>query len=150
MSERPRILPPVYFLGALLGMAALHFTLPSAKLIHPPYSHLGILFVGSGLWIAIWAARLFGRAGTPIKPFEQSTHLVTDGPYRFTRNPMYVGMVAVLIGVGFLFGTLGPFLLVPAFLYVIQRHFIRREEVLMETTFGEDYRRFKSEVRRWI
>ncbi len=146
----PRILPPVYFLGALLGMTALHFTLPIAKLIHPPYSYLGVLLVGFGLWIAIWAARLFSRAGTPIKPFEQSKHLVTSGPYRFTRNPMYLGMVAVLIGVGLFFGTLGPFLLIPAFLYVIQRYFVRPEEVFMEMLFGEDYRRFRSQVKRWI
>ncbi len=150
MSKRPRIIPPAYFLAALVGMTGLHFTLPIATLIHPPYSYLGAVLVGCGLWIVIWAARLFSRAGTPIKPFEHSTHLVTDGPYRFTRNPMYLGMVAILIGVAVLFGSLSPFLVIPAFVYVIQRHFITLEEVALEKMFGEEYRRFKRNVRRWI
>ncbi len=140
----------MYLLGALVGMAVLHFTVPIVRLIHPPYTTLGVLFVGSGLWTVIWAARLFGRAGTPIKPFEPSTRLVTNGPYRFTRNPMYLGMVAILAGVGLLLGSLGPFLLIPAFVYVIQRHFITREEVVLEKTFGEEYLNFKRTVRRWI
>jgi protein-S-isoprenylcysteine O-methyltransferase Ste14 len=145
-----RTVPPVYFLAALVVMAALHFTLPIATLIHPPYTYLGILLVGGGLWMVIWAARLFSRAGTPIKPFERSTHLVTGGPYRITRNPMYLGMVAGLIGVGLLLGSLSPWLVIPAFVYAIQRFFVRHEEALMEERFGEDYLRFKSRVRRWI
>jgi len=145
-----RIIPPVYFLAALVAMAGLHFMLPIATLVHPPHRYLGVLILGFGFWMVIWAARLFGRAGTPIKPFEHATHLVTGGPYRMTRNPMYLGMVAGLTGVAVLFGTLSPFLVIPAFVYVIQRLFIAREEEALLTTFGEDYRTFRSKVRRWI
>jgi protein-S-isoprenylcysteine O-methyltransferase Ste14 len=150
MSERRRILPPIYFLGALAGMGALHVVAPITRLVQAPYRYAGVVFVGFGFWIVIWAARLFGRAGTPIKPFQPSTHLVTGGPYRFTRNPMYLGMVAILAGVGLLLGSLGPFLVIPTFVYVIQRDFITREEALMEQTFGEGYLSFRRRVRRWI
>lgn len=150
VRQKKDILPPVYFLGALVGMATLHLVLPIAALIQAPYSYVGVAFVLFGAWIVIWAARLFDRAGTPIKPFERSSRLVTSGPYRFTRNPMYLGMVAILIGVGLLLGSLGPFLIIPPFVYVIQRTFIRCEEAILEEAFGDDYVKFKDRVRQWI
>lgn len=131
-------------------MAALHLVLPIVAFIQVPYSYVGVVVVLFGLCVVIWAARLFGRAGTPIKPFERSSQLVTNGPYRFTRNPMYLGMVAILIGVGLLLGSLGPFLIIPPFVYVIQRRFIRFEEAALEETFGDDYVKFKENVRQWI
>ena len=92
----------------------------------------------------------FTRAGTPVVPFERSTTLVTGGSYRFTRNPMYLGMVLLLSGVAALLGTLSPWLVIPIFTAVIQTNFIRGEERFLEELFGDSYRAYKTRVRRWI
>ena len=73
-----------------------------------------------------------------------------SGPYRFTRNPMYLGMTTALTGVAILLGTLTPFLLIPLFAAWIDFRFISREETMLVGTFGEEYERFRREVRRWI
>ena len=90
--------PPVYFLVALGLMALLDYVVPVLPLIVRPYRYAGAVFVALGLALAAWGALLFRRAGTGILPFTPATALVTRGPYRFTRNPMYLGMAAVLLG----------------------------------------------------
>jgi len=76
--------------------------------------------------------------------------LVQDGPYRFSRHPMYLGMAVLLIGVWLLLGTLTPAVVVPAFVCIMELRFIRAEEASMEQTFGADYRDYRKKVRRWI
>ena len=150
MDKPKRILPPVYFLVALVVMAGLHFLLPIARIVRPPYSHGGGLLIVAGLVVVVWAARLFHRAGTAIKPFEKSSALVTDGPYQYSRNPMYLGMVFVLVGMGLVLGAISPFLVVPIFIWVIQQRFIQPEEAMLEGTFGSSYTAYKKHVRRWL
>lgn len=148
--QRPRLVPPLYFLLALLLMVILHLALPYARVVVPPWRWLGVPFVVVGLVVILWAARLFGHAGTPIRPLTTPTALVSGGPYNWTRNPIYLGMTVVLLGVAFLLGTFPPFLVLPAFVTVMDRQFVRAEEAALETTFGEAYRRYKAAVRRWI
>ena len=93
---------------------------------------------------------MFSRAGTTIKPFEESSALVTHGPYYFSRNPIYIGLVLVLIGVGLVMGTIAPFAVVPIFIWLIQRRFILPEEAMLEKTFGSVYVAYKRQVRRWL
>ena len=145
-----RILPPVYFLAALIVMACLHYALPGAQLIESPWRYLGAILVFAALCFLVWAAFLFWRAGTAIRPFEQSTALVVAGPYRVTRNPMYLAMVMTLLGTGILLGSAVPFVVVPLFVVLIERLFIRMEEAALETTFGQTYRDYKTKVRRWL
>ena len=131
-------------------MAGLHFTLPIAHILAPAYAYGGGLLIIIGIVVVVWAARLFQRVGTAIKPFETSSALVTDGPYRYSRNPMYLGMVFVLVGVGLVLGTISPFLVVPLFLWLIQQRFIQFEEAALEGTFGSAYTEYKRRVRRWL
>jgi protein-S-isoprenylcysteine O-methyltransferase Ste14 len=109
-----------------------------------------VLLIAIGLGVVGWPAAAFGRVGTPIKPFEVSTHLVTGGMYRVSRNPMYLGMVVVILGIAVLFGSISPFISIPIFVWLIQTNFIRFEEVALEKTFGDEYREYKSLVRRWL
>ena len=109
-----RVLPPVYFLVHLLAMAGLHLFLPVARWIPRPLGYLGIVPALAGVGLAIAARMLFARQGTTIRPFEESSALVVTGPYRLTRNPMYLGMTLVLIGEAVWLGTATPWLSAPS------------------------------------
>jgi protein-S-isoprenylcysteine O-methyltransferase Ste14 len=143
-------MPPVYFLVTILLIAALHWSVPIATLIHAPVSYIGALIIGIGIYVVVVPARLFQVHSTAIRPFEESSALVTEGVYRLTRNPMYLGMIIVLTGVAFLLGTLVSFLPIPVFAGLIQRQFIVKEEAMLEDTFGDRYLEYKKSVRRWI
>ena len=150
MREPRKLIPPVYMLFALLAMLGLNYAMPLVRIVHPPVSYLGLVPLLIGITIAAAAARLFDRAGTPKMPFERSTKLVTAGPYRYTRNPMYVGLTLILIGVWLLLGSLSAALPIAIFVWIIQSRFIRGEERFLDEIFGEEYRGYKSRVRRWI
>ena len=92
----------------------------------------------------------FRGVGTGIVPFDPATALVTGGLYRYTRNPMYLGMVLLLVGVAIALGSLGAWLPIPVFVWIIQARFIVGEERFLEQTFGESYVAYKRGVRRWL
>lgn len=148
-GKRP-ILPPVYFLVAVVLMACLHLLLPSAQLIGSALRCSGLLLAAAGLVLVLWAAGHFRRLGTTIKPFQEASALVLEGPYRLTRNPMYVGLVGVLLGFGLLLGSASPFVVVPVFAILVDVRFIRAEEAALHRTFGAAYSDYKARVRRWV
>ena len=145
-----RIIPPAWLLISLIVMTGLHFYLPIARIIEVPWSYLGAALIAIGVIISATGAGTFRRAGTPVKPFERSTALVTHGIYRFTRNPMYLGLLFVLIGAAIAFGTLSPWFPIPLFFLVVRTQFIRGEEEFLEGIFGADYLAYKQRVRRWF
>ena len=149
MKKPQRILPPVYFLTAILAMAGLHFVFPIARILSAAHSS-GAVLILIGIALILWAARLFDKAGTAIKPFEESSKLVLAGPYRWSRNPMYLGMVIILLGIGLGLGTLSPFVIVPLFIWVIQKRFIAAEEAMLEKSCGSAYAEYKKRIRRWL
>jgi protein-S-isoprenylcysteine O-methyltransferase Ste14 len=93
---------------------------------------------------------MFKNAGTGITPFDEATALVTGGFYRYTRNPMYVGMFLMLAGVAFLMGSIGAALPVLVFILIIRNNFVMGEERFLEASFGQQYIDYKSTVRRWF
>ena len=145
-----RTLPPVYFLVALIAMVALHYIVPGAQLIDSPFRYMGVLLVVNAIVLILWAAILFQRAGTAIKPIQQSSTLIASGPYRITRNPMYLGMIGVLLGIAVVLGSVVPFLVVLGFAGVLECRFIREEEASLERTFGRMYLDYKAKARRWM
>lgn len=146
----PFDIPPLYFALAIVLMYAMHRLLPLIDLIDPPISHIGYLLIIGGVAIAAWGRWRFARAGTNVVPFSPSTALVTDGPFRFTRNPMYLGMMIVLAGWFFLTGSLGGLLVIPVFFWLIRTRFVLPEEDHMAEHFGEAYHTYKQRVRRWL
>ena len=96
------------------------------------------------------AALQFKKAETAIKPFERSSALVTGGVFRVSRNPIYLAMIVIQIGAAFGFGTLVTFFVPPALAWLLSRKFIKREEAMLSQTFGAEYDRYKSRVRRWL
>ena len=149
-QERRLDIPPAYLLAALLLMALLHQVLPLARILFAPYRYAGIVIMALGLALVLWAALLFHRARTGIVPFSPATSLVLGGPYRFTRNPMYLGMAGILLGAAILMGSLSPFAVIPAFMALIAERFIAPEEALLERAFGRGYLDYKAKVRRWL
>jgi protein-S-isoprenylcysteine O-methyltransferase Ste14 len=148
--RKPRLLPPIYFLlfnGLLILLDKL---LPIATLLDPPWQMIGWLPVLIGTGLAVAGVMQFRRHQTSLKPFDQSTALVTTGIYRLTRNPMYLGMVIAMAGVALIAGSLSVWLIPPAFAATLHYRFIRVEEQVIAQQFGEDYERYRREVRRWV
>lgn len=110
---------------------------------------VGIVCGGLG-FVGLPAVLAFRRANTSPKPWVPSTALVTYGPYRFTRNPMYLGFTLLYLGVAFWTNAFWPLLFLPIVLAVMHYGVIMREEAYMARTFGEDYQRYRQQVRRWL
>lgn len=125
-----RILPPIYLYAAIGVMVMLHFLIPGTQLLSSPWTFLGLIPFLVGLGINLLADSAFKRHGTTVKPFEESTALVTTGIFRFTRNPMQLGFVV--------------------FIFVTEVIFIRVEEQMLEEKFGQAFSEYKRKVRRWI
>jgi protein-S-isoprenylcysteine O-methyltransferase Ste14 len=149
VDKPKRLLPPVYFLAAIISMAALHFLLPIVRILPAAYSSSAVVIL-VGMSLILWAVRLFVKAGTAIKPFEASTKMIVSGPYRWSRNPIYLGMVIILFGIGVGLGTLTPFAIVPLFVWLIQKNFIAHEEAMLDKSFGPAYAEYKKRIRRWL
>ena len=145
-----KLLPPTYLLIAIAAMAALRFLLPCRHLIRFPWTLLGLVPAGLGMVLNLLADGAFKRHRMTVKPFETSTALVVDGAYAISRNPMYLGFALILLGLALFLGALTPFIVVPVFALLMEFSFIRREEPMMEETFGEAWRVYKAKVRRWV
>jgi len=148
--KQSKLLLPTYFFIFLLLTIGLHFVLPLIQLIYAPYKYIGILLLVIGIWLNIWADGLFKKKNTTVKPFEKSSALILEGPFRFSRHPMYLGMVIALLGVAIILGSLITFLVPIAFFITMQIVFIRHEEKALEQTFGQEYLDYKKRVRSWL
>ena len=144
------MLPPTYLLIGLIVMVLLHFVFSGPRLIYTPWRFIGIPITLLSGWLAICADALFKKLGTEIKPFRKSSMVVTQGPFRFSRHPMYLSFIGILVGVAVLAGTLLPIFVVPVMLVLFTIRFILPEEKHMEEQFGKDYLNYCSKVRRWI
>lgn len=145
-----RLLPPSYFAGALVVIAVLVFVEPGPTVIAFPWNLVGAVPLVLGGVLNVVADRQFKVAATTVKPFEASSALVTDGVFRFTRNPMYLGMVLALVGVAMLLQRLTPWIVLPLFVAAMQFWFIGPEERMLQEQFGERWESYARTVPRWI
>jgi protein-S-isoprenylcysteine O-methyltransferase Ste14 len=148
-SQRP-LLPPTYLLIALLGMVGVHLIVPIVHFIPRLWNLWGLVPLGFGVVINFLADQQFHQAQTTVKPYEKSTILITGGVFRYSRNPMYLGFVMILLGVALLLGSLAPFLVIPLFIAIMHLRFIRDEEHMLAETFGQGWQTYVQKVRRWI
>lgn len=150
MEKKRKIVPVVYLLTSLILIAFVQLFLPLYQYVQPPLSYAGIIVVFAGIGLSAISAGMFVKADTGLIPFEEATALVTDGIFRFTRNPMYVGMFLMVFGAAFLMGSVGALIPWLMFVLIIRFNFVTGEERFMEATFGQQYLDYKSRVRRWI
>ena len=143
--------PPLAWALAVVTGFVLDWLEPLAFLPEDwPAGLLGAAVFVLALALAVWALDTMTRAGTNVPTNRPTTTIVEGGPYRFTRNPIYMGMFGVLIGLGIAFDNLWlPLMLVP-FALVIRYGVVAREEAYLERKFGEAYRSYRRRVRRWL
>ncbi|HSM14911.1 MAG TPA: isoprenylcysteine carboxylmethyltransferase family protein [Thermoanaerobaculia bacterium] len=111
---------------------------------------VGLALLALGVALDVWSLGLFRRAGTSALPFLPASARVESGPYRFTRNPMYLGMTLSLAGVGLALNRGWILLAAPLAAAILDRYAIAREERYLERRFGDAYRDYKRRVRRWL
>jgi len=151
-SNTPRVVPPpVLFLAALalgLGVQSLE---PRALVRHAAAGHAaGGLLIALGLGLSGWMVRQFRRSGTPVSPLRPTRRLVVSGPYRFSRNPDYIGQALIYTGIALVLNSLWVLVaLVPALL-LVRYAVIAREERYLQSLFGAQYAEYCRRVRRWL
>ena len=150
------VAPPLIFLAGFLAGLLLHYlawpvllngdSATARSLMLPG----GIFLILLGVTLALWGVAEFRGAKTTILPFRASTAVVSTGPYRFTRNPMYVGMTLGYVGLSLLANSAWPLMLLPLVLFTMVRLVITREEAFLAATFGREYLDYQQRVRRWL
>jgi len=147
-----RVLPPLIYAGLFLAGYAVHRFLPLRLWGDPPAALrlVGWGLILAGVLLAASAVMLFRRAGTTPNPTRPTTALVLHGPYRFTRNPMYVGLGLCYLGTALLVNSIWPLILLPGLIALVQRWVIAPEEAYLERKFGAEYRSYRTQVRRWL
>ncbi len=139
-----------FFIILLVLSVLLNFLFPVPAFLSPPSTYSGFLIIGFGLVLAFWSRSLFLKNATTLQLSEKPTSLVTSGPFRLSRNPIYLGMASVLSGVAVVLGTLVALVFPVLFVMLIEFFIIPGEERNLEKIFGEPYREYKKSVRRWI
>lgn len=149
-ADTARVLapPPMIFLGAIgFGWGMQHWRplpLPAALGV------AGQLVIGIGFLLILWALLVFRRGGTAPSPYRPTAALVAAGPFRFSRNPIYVGFSLVHLGISLCLGNAWMVMLLLPALLLVRYGVISREERYLSLRFGEDYRRYCAQVRRWF
>jgi protein-S-isoprenylcysteine O-methyltransferase Ste14 len=98
----------------------------------------------------IWTDQLFKKNETTVKPDEKPSVLIQTGPFNISRNPMYLGMTILLIGIGFILGSIISFVGAILFVVAMEIAFITQEEKYLQEQFGEEFDTYRKKVRRWI
>lgn len=147
--------PPVVYLGPLIIGLLLNRKFPVPFLPRGFTRTLGLPLISGGVLLGVWTFRTMRRADTPIigEPLvsgRPTSSLVTDGPFRYSRNPGYLGAAMIYAGVASLANALWAFTFLPVTLLTVQHTAIEGEERYLEREFGEEYRRYRARVRRWI
>jgi protein-S-isoprenylcysteine O-methyltransferase Ste14 len=142
--------PPLLYAFVFTGGVLLQRVWPVQILSMPVSRSVGIACIVLGVALSMWSIRTFWRAGASVVPVKPSTAIVTGGPFRFTRNPMYMALALLYLGATFWLNTPWPLLLLPVLLFLVQAYVIAREEQYLERKFGEEYLQYKSRVRRWL
>jgi protein-S-isoprenylcysteine O-methyltransferase Ste14 len=149
-SAGVRVPPPLVYLGGLAVGFALEALLPGSSIPAVVQWVLGGALLLAGLALLASFNTTFQRKGTAVEPWKPTTAIVTTGPYRVTRNPAYVGMALVYVGIAVLSQALWVLVPLPVVLLIIDRTVIAREERYLERKFGREYLDYKGSVRRWV
>jgi protein-S-isoprenylcysteine O-methyltransferase Ste14 len=144
--------PPFLFVGGFLVGWLLHrvfpLRVPAAE--SDAMNTAGWILIIAGLALGFWAQATFRRHRTTIIPNRPASAMVTSGPYAYSRNPMYLSLTTLYMGLSLLTAMLWPIIVLPIVLVLLTVLVIRREERYLESAFGADYDEFRRRVRRWV
>jgi protein-S-isoprenylcysteine O-methyltransferase Ste14 len=141
--------PLIYLLPLLLGLML-------DKKKHVPFlpsgaaRFVGWPLIGGGVLLGGWFRKTMGDADAPVRTDRPVPRLTTEGPFRYTSNPAYLGLAMIYAGIAILRNALSAILFLPLVVWVIGREVIGREERYLERTFGQEYLAYKARVRRWV
>ena len=143
-------MPTTWFMVFLTIIIAVQFFIPDKRIIPFPYNHSGWIVIITGVILNLWTDNLFKSYHTTVKPYLEPSYFITNGPFRISRNPMYLGMLMILTGTAILFKSI--VLLVPALLYLLIMNifYIRKEEANLMKQYGNEFLKYKKKVRQWI
>jgi protein-S-isoprenylcysteine O-methyltransferase Ste14 len=147
------IKPPFLFLGALALGCLLSLVIPIGPRLASPNGNalaVGLTFIGLGFTLAAFSARAFHRAGTDVVPGRPANALVTTGPYKVTRNPIYIGLTLVYFGLAIVMTSLWVLLLLIPVLMILQHGVVMPEEAYLKRRFGAAYCKYQAHVPRWL
>ncbi|MBX2846709.1 MAG: isoprenylcysteine carboxylmethyltransferase family protein [Acidiferrobacterales bacterium] len=145
------LLPPFLFMIFIIAIGLACWGLGSPHKLVYPYNLIGTPFIGIGLLLAAAGKNLFKKLGTNIMTFDEPTILVTQGVYKYSRNPMYLGFIIAVLGFSIVMGaSISSFSLTVLFFVITDRWYISFEERVMHSKFGKDYEDYCRKVRRWI
>ena len=143
------VLPPTFFVICAI-LAVVLGIIQYINVIIFPYDLFGVLFLFMGLYISRMSSNKFEKVKTNINTFDEPDKLVTDGPFRYSRNPMYLGFATALFGISIILGTLLAFIPFILFIVVTDQWYIKFEEKMMIKKFGEKYLNYIRTTRKWI
>ena len=145
-----KVAPPILLLIHIITAFLLNWLLPLPFAFPRILVWIGYALTVIGFVLPFSAASRFMEAHTTLDPHGSVTEVVTSGPYRFSRNPIYLGFVCFLIGFTSIFRTYWGLILSPVLLFSLHQFVIKHEEIYLEEKFGETYTNYKSRVRRWL
>ncbi|HLO27537.1 MAG TPA: isoprenylcysteine carboxylmethyltransferase family protein [Anaerolineales bacterium] len=145
-----KIAPPVLLLVHIFAAFILNWLLPLPFVFPGFLIWIGDAFILAGLALPFSAVNQLRKAHTTLDPHSPVTEIVTSGPYRFSRNPIYLGFLCLLIGFPLIFRSYWGLILSPVFMVLLYELVIKHEEAYLENKFGEIYTAYKARVRRWL
>lgn len=147
---KKKIVPDEYFIVLIILSIIVHILIPLIKIIFFPYNLFGIFLIIAGILITVLTNYILLKNKTTTKPYDIPNVLITSGLFRLSRNPLYLGMAIILLGIEILIGSLSPFIFPIIFVIIISMMIIPIEEKNLEAKYGSKYLEYKKRVRRWI
>ena len=139
------------FLACAASLLAGYLLPTFGQFIVPPYSGVGaIVLIVGGLALGLWAKRTIVAHDSTLNPYGQPTHLVTSGPFRFSRNPMYLSYVVIVLGCAVYTGVLAAFVAPTLYFLYLQYKVVLQEEQKLSDIFPTEYSAYSRTVRRWL
>lgn len=148
MSDK---LPPPSYLNLFIPLAIItHQVIPIRKVLYPPFTYLGGVLIFLGLLLNLWSVKTLSDEKTPLDFNAMPQKLVRKGPFRHSRNPLYLGGVILLLGLAVFLGSIVSIIFPIASFLILDRVYIPVEEIALEKKFKEDYLDYMHKVRRWV
>jgi protein-S-isoprenylcysteine O-methyltransferase Ste14 len=144
------IFPPLLFVISVVCGALAYLVAPFRVALGPWLRFLGVALVPGAIAFALWGQRTMRAAGTNIRPDQPATAIVSDGPFAFTRNPLYLSLLAIYAGIGVAVASLTFLAVLVPFALILHFGVVLREERYLDAKFGDTYRAYRARVRRWI
>jgi protein-S-isoprenylcysteine O-methyltransferase Ste14 len=149
-SIHKNVHPPIVAIGFIIAGLVMGYLVPVLAGMPPIAKNIGLGLTFIGFLCGVGAFLEFRKARTTLDPHGSVKAVVTGGIYRFTRNPIYLGFLLMVIGFPLAYGTLWGLIVAPIFVFTLNRLVIEKEEAYLEKKFKGEYTNYKSRVRRWL